>query len=188
MRKTCTVLSGLLLSFPGLAQSYLQSQLPTTLSTSLKGNKRDKITAYPSALSQALTLTATTPTANAVGVPTNTPVLASFSEPLNPTASTQTALKVFSAQAGGLKSGLATVSGTTLKVTPTTAFKPGETVFATLTTGVQSASDTSLVQPYVFQFTTATSPSSGTFGGGSQVAVGLNPNAVNVAVADVDGV
>lgn len=151
------------------------------------GGGRDKITVYTYAPSQALalTLTATTPTANAIGVPTNTPVLARFSESLSTTASTQAALKVFSAQAGGLKAGSAVASGTTLRFTPATPFKPGETVFATLTTGVQSTSNVNLAQPYVFQFTTATSPSSGVFGGGSQVAVGLYPN--SVAVADVDG-
>ncbi|MGI4823727.1 MAG: FG-GAP-like repeat-containing protein [Janthinobacterium lividum] len=151
------------------------------------GGGRDKITVYTYVPSQALplTLTATTPTANAVGVPTNTPVLARFSESLSTTASTQAALKVFSAQAGGLKAGSSVASGTTLRFTPTTAFKPGETVFATLTAGVQSASNASLTQPYVFQFTTATNPSSGTFEGGSQVAVGSNPN--SVVAADVDG-
>jgi hypothetical protein len=37
----------------------------------------------------------------------------------------------------------------------------------------------------VFQFTTATAPSPGTFAGGSEVSVGFNPQ--NVVLGDVDG-
>jgi hypothetical protein len=181
MKTSGTLLVGLFLSLPGLAESFVSSELPSTL----LNPGRDKTTVYTYAPSQALTLTATTPTANAVAVPTNTPVLARFSEPLSSNASTQAALKVFSAQAGGLEGGLSTVSSNTLRFTPAAAFKPGETVFATLTTGVQSSSNVSLAQPYVFQFTTATSPSSGIFGGGSQVAIGAYPS--SVAVADMDG-
>ncbi|WP_324671433.1 FG-GAP-like repeat-containing protein [Hymenobacter sp. GOD-10R] len=129
------------------------------------------------------TLLATTlsPTRNARSASRNTDVTATFNQPLANNAATQGALKVFSRQAGGLKASAATVSGNTLTVNPTTDFKPGETVFATLTKAAQNSS-TSLPNAQVFQFTTAVSPSTGTFAGGADVA-----GAGAVAVGDVDG-
>lgn len=69
---------------------------------------------------------------------------------------------------------------------PTTDFKPGETVFSTLTTGIQSTGG-NLASPRVYQFTAAVSGGNGTFGSGSEVAVGSNPYIVLTADVDGDG-
>ncbi|GGF10990.1 hypothetical protein GCM10011383_22730 [Hymenobacter cavernae] len=116
------------------------------------------------------------PTRNALAVPRNTDVTAIFDQALNIPSN---ALRVFSYQAGGAKAGQATVVDRNLIYNPTTDFKAGETVFSTVTSNVRVGPNQPLPKPQVFQFTTATAPSSGTFGGGSNV--GGN------AVGDVDG-
>ncbi|OGX90622.1 FG-GAP-like repeat-containing protein [Hymenobacter coccineus] len=131
-----------------------------------------------------LTVTGVSPARNAVAAPRPAPVAVTFNQALANNAATQGALKVFSPQAGGRKAGMATVSGNTLTFQPTAAFKAGETVSATLTAEAQSTTG-AMAQPQVFQFTTATAPSTGTFGGGSDVAVGTDPR--SVAVGDLDG-
>ncbi|WP_324673661.1 FG-GAP-like repeat-containing protein [Hymenobacter sp. GOD-10R] len=133
---------------------------------------------------QAPIITSLVPARNARSAPRATNVTVGFSQALNNTTSTQQALKVFSQRAGGKKAGLSTVSGSTLSFNPTTDFKAGETVFATVTTGVQS-NNQNLAQPQVFQFTTAVVPSPGKFGGGSEVVVGSTP--LEVILADIDG-
>lgn len=137
------------------------------------------------AQAQAPVATGLAPLRNALAVPRTTPVAITFSRPLSTAAATQQALQVFSQQAGGQKVGPATVSGQVLTKMPSTAFLPGETVFVTLTTAVQSTDGQALARPQVYQFTTATAPSLGTFDGGSDLAVGPNPT--SVAVGDVDG-
>ncbi|OUJ74865.1 FG-GAP-like repeat-containing protein [Hymenobacter crusticola] len=137
------------------------------------------------AATSALAVTALSPTRNARSAPRATDVAVTFNQALSTGAATQQALKVFSAQAGGKKVGTATVSGSTLILNPATDFKAGETVFATLTTAAQSSSGASLAVPQVFQFTAATSPSNGSFGGGSDPTVGTTP--LNVTTGDVDG-
>jgi hypothetical protein len=139
------------------------------------------------AQAQVPTPTAITPKPNTIAAPTTTPVTVSFNQPLGTGTSTQNGLKVFSHQAGGKKAGTTTVSGNTLSFVPATPFKAGETVFSTLTTGVQSSSQQALAKPYVFQFTTATKPSAGTFGAGSDVQIGAPSNGFrDVTTGDVD--
>jgi len=137
-----------------------------------------------------LTLTALLPRRNALAVSTTTPIALTFSQALSATTATQTAVKLFGTQAGGLKKSTATVDGSSLSVVPTTAFKPGETVFATLTTGVQGSSGQQLAVGQVYQFTTAVSRSFGYFYAGSDVAAGATPAGVvaaGVVTGDVDG-
>ncbi|WP_324679125.1 FG-GAP-like repeat-containing protein [Hymenobacter sp. GOD-10R] len=129
-------------------------------------------------------VTALSPTRNARSAPRNTNVAVTFNQPLTNNAATLGALKLFSQQAGGLKASSVTVSGHTLTANPTADFKPGETVFATLTTAVQSSNGT-LPKAEVFQFTTATPPAPGTFTGGTDLAINGNP--MGVALGDVDG-
>ncbi|MVN76378.1 T9SS type A sorting domain-containing protein [Hymenobacter sp. HMF4947] len=134
---------------------------------------------------QAPISTSLVPLRNALAVPRTAPVAITFDQPLSTAAATQQALQVFSQQAGGQKAGPATVSGNVLTKTPSVAFLPGETIYVTLTTAAQSTGGQALARPQVYQFTTATTPSLGTFDGGSDLAVGLNPT--SVAVGDVDG-
>jgi hypothetical protein len=133
------------------------------------------------AQAQAPAVTAITPKPNTIAAPTTTPVTVSFNQPLSTGTSTQ--LRVYSHQAGGKKAGTATVSGNTLSFVPATPFKAGETVFTTLTMGVQ------LARPYVFQFTTATKPSAGTFSNSSDVGTSstLGITTGDVTTGDIDG-
>ena len=130
-------------------------------------------------------VTALSPGRNALAVPRTTNVTATFNQPLRSTPAAQQALRVFSQQAGGRKAGAATVSGNLLTFSPTTPFKAGETVRATISGAVQG-SDGAAVTPQVFQFTTATAPSTGTFAGKQQI-VPINPFSEDLAVGDING-
>ncbi|WP_324673678.1 FG-GAP-like repeat-containing protein [Hymenobacter sp. GOD-10R] len=125
------------------------------------------------------------PARNARSAPRTTDVSATFSQPLSNNASTLGALKVFSAQAGGLKAGTASVSSNTLNFNPNADFKAGETVFATVTSAAQSSGGAP-VAPHVFQFTTATAPAPGLFSGGSNISL-TNPDALVTGDIDADG-
>jgi predicted nucleotidyltransferase len=106
-------------------------------------------------LAQAPVLTGLTPLANATAAPRTAPLTATFSQALTPTSAS--ALQVFSAQRGGLRTRLtpATVSGNTLAFAPTAyPFLPGETVQYTITTAA-TGSGGALARPWVGQFTAA---------------------------------
>jgi len=130
-------------------------------------------------------VTAITPARNASSVPRTTPVAVTFDRPLSNTYTTQQALNVFSQPGGNKQAGAATVSGNTLTFTPNPSFRAGETILTTLTATAQSTGGASLAQPQVFQFTTATVPSTGTFAGGYELGTGDKP-AAQVLVGDVD--
>jgi hypothetical protein len=136
---------------------------------------------------QAPVITGVLPLANARAVAGTSPVSITFSQPL--TAASVAALRVFSAQRGGLRSRAATpavVSGNTLSFAPTAyAFRPGEAVQYTV--GLEAASAGGpLAQPRVGGFTTAVGGTGrGTFVPGGSVVVGNYPD--HVAVGDVDG-
>ncbi|MGI4874676.1 MAG: FG-GAP-like repeat-containing protein [Janthinobacterium lividum] len=132
-----------------------------------------------------LTATAEAPAANALTAAlANSALSVRFSE----TVAAAPALKVFSAQAGGLKAGTVTLNGTLVSYTSTLGtalkdFRPGELVSVTVPAGQTSTGLTSA--PYVYQFTTATTPGSGTFAGASGYTT--TNSAYGVAVGDVDG-
>ncbi|MDB5271012.1 MAG: hypothetical protein JWP58_4052 [Hymenobacter sp.] len=141
------------------------------------------------AQAQAPVITSVIPMANARAAARTSPVTVSFSQPL--TAASAGALKVFSAQRGGLRSRGTTpavVSGNTLSFAPTAYdFRPGETVQYTVTTAAASAGGP-LTQGRVGQFTAATGGS----GRGDFVLPSTPLNATvgspkSIAVGDVDG-
>jgi hypothetical protein len=140
------------------------------------------------ALAQGPTITAQMPLANAVAASAAGPLTVSFSQPI--AAFSAGVLKVFSSQAGGLRTQPAAVvvSGNMLRFVPTVPFRPGETVLSTVTTAI-SSSGGALAQPRVSQFTVAV----GGTGRGSFVAPATNPdpgvgtNPSGVVVGDVDG-
>ncbi|UOQ67661.1 FG-GAP-like repeat-containing protein [Hymenobacter volaticus] len=135
------------------------------------------------ALAQGPTVTALSPARNAVTAARATPVAASFSESIN--AATGNNLTVYSSQAGGKKTGTYSTNGNTVTFDPTTDFKPGETVFATVPATLQGTSGAA-ASKQVFQFTTATGGGGrGTFSGNLNVGVGSNPR--NSVLADVNG-
>lgn len=112
------------------------------------------------------------------------------------TAGSTAALKVFSSQRGGLRStssstasGTTTVCGNTVSFAPTYAFRPGETVQATITTeATTGVAGGNLAAGRVRQFTTAVTGGTGNFTAPAtnpEVGVGTQPR--SVAVGDVDG-
>jgi hypothetical protein len=123
------------------------------------------------------TVTGSTPAKNANAAPVTTNVTVTASDAFAGDA--PNSIKVFSGQAGGKKAGTATVSGNRLSFNPTANFKPGETVFTTIT------SASGLTKGHVFEFTTAAALASGTFSGTTNVSVGDQPD--DVVAADVDG-
>ncbi|MDO7884318.1 T9SS type A sorting domain-containing protein [Hymenobacter cheonanensis] len=139
----------------------------------------------PVAMAQAPVITSQVPAANAVAAARSSNVAVTFDRALN--AGSASALKVFSAQRGGLRSvssGTTTASGSTVSFASTYAFRPGETVQATVTTAATAAAGGSLATPRVWQFTTAAGAGPGTFSSGSDPAVGTTP--FSVAAADVN--
>ena len=84
---------------------------------------------------------------------------------------------MFSQQARGKWTGSLFISNSTLTFTPSTAFKPGETVISATTTAVQTSNNKNLAPPRVFQFTTSA------FSGSSDVGVGSVPYSVAAANA-----
>ncbi|WP_324671430.1 FG-GAP-like repeat-containing protein [Hymenobacter sp. GOD-10R] len=138
------------------------------------------------AYAQTPTVTSLSPVRNARSAPQATNVSVDFSQALSSNAATLGALKVFSQQTGGKKAGTATVSGNTLSFDPSSNFKGGETVFATVTSAAQSSSGTPAA-PQVFQFTAATTPSPATFSPSTQTVEGFALNAYNFILSDLDG-
>ncbi|GGF11005.1 hypothetical protein GCM10011383_22760 [Hymenobacter cavernae] len=137
--------------------------------------------------SALLAVTAVLPARNAPAAPRTAPVAVTFNQALSTSAANQNAISVFGTQGGGRKAGTTTVAGNTLSFAPTAGFKPGETIYATVTSAVRSTGNQTLLTPQVFQFTAATAPSSATFGGGSEPRVGVNPQATTVGDVDGDG-
>ncbi|OUJ67422.1 FG-GAP-like repeat-containing protein, partial [Hymenobacter crusticola] len=132
-----------------------------------------------------LLIYSTTPAAHQVGAARNTNVAAAFTYTLGNNPTVQGATKVFSQQAGGLRAGVTTVNSNVLTFNPDADFKAGEKVSATFTKGIQRETGENLVIPRVLQFITATNPSTGTFGGGSEVAV--TERRQNIVTGDLDG-
>ncbi|TYZ10974.1 hypothetical protein FY528_07945 [Hymenobacter lutimineralis] len=133
-----------------------------------------------------LLISSTSPVANARAATATGPVAITFNQAL--TTGSMGALRVFSAQRGGLRttaSGSTTVTGAVLSFAPTYAFRPGETVQATVRTTATAAVGGSLATARVLQFTAAAGPGPGTFSGTANPAVASNPE--SVAAADVDG-
>ncbi len=136
----------------------------------------------------ALTIVGTSPAANARAASASGPVAVTFNQAV--TGGSTAALRVFSAQRGGLRSGYSgstTASGSAVSFAPTYGFKPGELVQATVTTAATAAAGGGLAAARVVQFTAAAGAGPGTFSGGSDPAVGNYPYAVTAADVDNDG-
>ncbi len=131
-------------------------------------------------------ITALAPTRNALNVPVATNVDVTFSQPVLNAPLSANSVKVFSAQAGGKKSGGISVSGATITVNPNVNFKPGEVVSVTTTTAATNAPATQNLAPgHVYQFTAAAGTGPGVFVNGTTYA-SAGVNLSDVAAADVD--
>ncbi|GAB4018798.1 beta strand repeat-containing protein [Spirosoma koreense] len=149
-------------------------------------------------VNQCLTRTGSAPNPNERYAPVQSGVNLLFNQLLSNNAATLGGVRVFSAQRGGLlrhgQGGTASVAGLTggssnrLSFNPTTNFKPGETVFVTSTTAIQSTGGNTAPRQ-VFQFTT------GVLGTGqgyftppaTNQEPGVGGTPYSVAVGDVDG-
>ncbi|UOQ71490.1 FG-GAP-like repeat-containing protein [Hymenobacter cellulosilyticus] len=137
------------------------------------------------------TLTGTAPRANSHNVAPTAPITVSFSQALS--GNSITALRVFSTQRGGMRSGQSgttIVGGNQLSFIPPTSWKPGETVRTTVTTDARNTAGQALAKGHVFDFTAATGGNGlGTLTnvGGSSFSMGAYPNALRLADVDGDG-
>ncbi|HET9502839.1 MAG TPA: FG-GAP-like repeat-containing protein [Hymenobacter sp.] len=135
----------------------------------------------------AVTRAGLAPAANARAANRSTSVVIPFSQAIAPATSAN--IRVFSAQYRGRRGATASVSGSTVTLSPTAAagsaaFRPGETVQVTVPATVQSTGGAAAA-PYVYQFTAAATGGSGVFGGGADLSVFGQP--YGAAVGDVDG-
>jgi len=134
-----------------------------------------------------LTITSVSPTPNLRNAPRTSPIIATFNEPLS--SGSTSAVRVFSTQQGGLRSGhsgTTIVTGNQLSFTPTGNWKPGETVRTIITTNAQNNSGQPLPKSRIFDFTAAVGGSGlGSFASSSTFTVGAYPS--RICLADVDG-
>ena len=95
--------------------------------------------------------------------PSNSALSATFDQALNAGTVDTTSFVVHSSQRGRLfddSNVILSANGTRASFTPDSLFFPGETIFATLTTGISSATGLSLNRGYVWHFAGAVSASS----------------------------
>ncbi|WP_080056535.1 FG-GAP-like repeat-containing protein [Spirosoma aerolatum] len=142
---------------------------------------------------QVPVITALNPARNQNNAPVNTNVSVTFDQPISNSTASKGGLLLIGQLRGGLlrngQGGTASVSGSTLTFNPTTNFRPGETVFVTSTTAIQSTGGSRLARGQVYQFTTQVAgtgranftPSATNL----DPAVGESP--WGVALGDVDG-
>jgi methionine-rich copper-binding protein CopC len=135
------------------------------------------------------TITTVSPAPNRQSAPRTSSITTAFSQPLN--AGSAAALRVFSAQHGGQRAGnggTTTVNGNQLVFTPGSTWKPGETVRATITNGVQNTSGHPLASARVFEFTAATGGTGlGSFSLSPAPTGTISISALKMQLADVDG-
>jgi hypothetical protein len=122
-----------------------------------------------------------TPLANALDVAPGSPVMATFDADLSTTSVSTATFTLRSEQTGVYSGAFSFPAGDQLQFTPDMPFKPGETLYATGSPGLQSDLGASLT-PYTWQFTAAAGAASGvmnahpispTFGAGNSFAVAL---------------
>lgn len=102
------------------------------------------------------TVIATNPASNAVNVPTNTLVVATFSEAMNPLTITAATVRL-ACPVGVSVTGTVTYQSpaNTATFTPTTALPANTTCTGTVTTGARDVAGNALVTDFVWTFTTA---------------------------------
>ncbi|GAB4036101.1 beta strand repeat-containing protein [Spirosoma gilvum] len=145
-----------------------------------------------SAQAQAPVLTSLNPARNTRNAPVATNVALTFDQSMSNGAATLGALRVFSHQHGGqLRNGAGGVtiaSGNTLTLNPTANFKPGETIFTTITSQAQNSSGTALAHGLVYQFTTQVGGTGrGNFQATPTTSVGSAPQDIRTGDLNNDG-
>ena len=159
---------------------------PVTITT--PGGTATSAISFTVTVPTALAITGTTPAANAPSASAGGAVTVTFNQAVS--SGSAAALKVFSAQRGGLRSvssGATTATGSTVSFAPTYGLQPGETMQATITTVATAATGGALAAPRVLQFVAAAGSGPGTFSGGSDPTVGGAPYLVRTADLNGDG-
>ena len=121
----------------------------------------------------------TDPAPNATGVVTNKAVTATFSTPMNPTTITGSSFTVKRGTTSVI--GVVTYTGSTATFTPSVNYATDAVYTCTVTTAAKDVSGNSMVNNYVWSFTTASTP---VIPGISPTVISTDPsnNAINVAV------
>ena len=173
-------------SYPSVSGTSLTVVVPAGATTGLitltgPGGAASTSTAF----TVVLRVTGVSPVRNARAASATAPVAITLNLP--PTAASVGGVAVFSAQYMGRRTAPASLSGSTITLTPTGGpFRPGEVVSVSVPATIVS-SDGTMAQPHVFQFTTAVGGTgTGTaFAAAPDVPVGTAPK--GVATGDVDG-
>jgi hypothetical protein len=128
------------------------------------------------------------PDQNALSVPVNVSVSATFSENMD-AGTMDSASYVIHGLSSGPHYGTITSSGTLVSMDPDDDFAPGEVVTATLTNTVECDNGEPLLNGYTWQFTCAVDPNSpGVFGDPSHYQSNINEHGpIPVSAADLDG-
>lgn len=104
-------------------------------------------------------VTGTTPAADATGVPIDTTVSATFSEPLDPATVISSTFVLSSGRAGSVAgTTFLTDGGNTAGFMPSAALNSGDTYTATITMGVKDLAGNALTSDFSWNFTTLSAP------------------------------
>ena len=96
------------------------------------------------------TVVTTNPANLATGVPTNSPIVVTFSEPLDSASVTNAAFSLNNGVTGTI-----VVNGAVATLTPSPGLPAGTTMTGTLSTAIRDRAGNPLAAPVTFQFTTA---------------------------------
>ncbi len=124
------------------------------------------------------------PGQNALSVPVNVSVSATFSESMD-AGTMDAASYVIHGRSSGPHFGTITSGSTLVSMDPDDAFAPGEVVTATVTNSVECDSGEPLLNGYTWQFTTDVTPSLGSFAAATPFGAGDGP--ISVFASDLDG-
>ncbi|MBC7447279.1 MAG: VCBS repeat-containing protein, partial [Hymenobacteraceae bacterium] len=136
------------------------------------------------------TITGLSPTRNLRNAPRTSNVALTFSQAIS--AASAGNVRVFSPQRGGQLNrpggGVLSAGGTnTITLDPTANFRPGETVFVTVPSSVQSTGGQPAVKQ-AYQFTAGVGGTGqGTFGSGPNYTAAFKPRGMSAADVDGDG-
>ena len=165
------------------ANSYVN--IPTTFSTGTFTSADGKVIIGINA--DQVTLTSSSPTANALAAPTTTDITLTFDEPLSGASANSASVVVAGEQSGPIAATSSySVSGNTLTIDPSDDFAPGERVRVSITENLMGTSANSAT-PYTFEFFTRSLGGVGFSSTDLLIASLDNPRSVEAADLDGDG-
>ncbi|MCX6132220.1 MAG: FG-GAP-like repeat-containing protein [Ignavibacteriales bacterium] len=134
------------------------------------------------------TITTVTPVKFSASISPTAALTAVFDSDMNQATFTASTIKIRGSLGGAYTFTPSYSAGTrTLTLTPTTSFKKGEIVSATLTRGIKSAAGDSLKAPYVWNFNVAVSGGVGSFTASQTLDIGGSPTRLAAGDYDKDG-